>query len=319
MTKPTILVFLLLAFFGESISAVAAEAKVCDATLQDAARANREVPVRVRLPAVDGPTPIVIFSHGLGGNVDAGTRWAEAWLSAGIAVIHVQHRGSDESIWRGRPPGEIAASLKKAMTAEQLVARFGDVAFVIDNVDGGASIGDCALSRVDRSRIGVAGHSFGAHTALGVAGQRFPVPRKPRGVDDPRVRAVIALSPSPPASGTDAEAFGAMSRPVMSITGTEDSNPAIIAAASPMDPKDRVRPYFAMPPGGKYLLVFEGADHAVFSGNNQRRRASANDERVSAIVEEVTTRFWNQIFDPQSSALILPPTALAVGDRWEAK
>ena len=71
MTKPTILVFLLLAFFGESISAVAAEAKVCDATLQDAARANREVPVRVRLPAVDGPTPGVIFSHSLGGNVDA--------------------------------------------------------------------------------------------------------------------------------------------------------------------------------------------------------------------------------------------------------
>lgn len=319
MMKPTILACLLLALAGGSISALAAEAKVCDATLQDSSRMNREVPVRIRLPAVEGTAPVVIFSHGLGGTVDAGTRWAEAWLRSGIAVIHVQHRGSDESIWRGRPPDELAASLRKAMTAEQLVARLADVSFIMDNIDSGARIGDCALSRLDRSRVGVAGHSFGAHTALGIAGQRFPVPRKLRGADDPRVRAVIALSPSPPASGTDAEAFGEMSRPVMSITGTEDDNPAIIAAALPMDPKDRVRPYLAMPPGGKYLLVFDGADHAVFSGNIQRRRPSANDARVSAIVEEVTTRFWNQIFGQQSTALIAPPATLTAGDRWEAK
>jgi len=50
---------------------------VCEASWRDGAR-NREVPVRIRLPDGTGPIPVILFSHGLGGSLDAGTDWGEA-------------------------------------------------------------------------------------------------------------------------------------------------------------------------------------------------------------------------------------------------
>jgi hypothetical protein len=42
-------------------------------------------------PEGDSACPLVLFSHGLGGSVDAGTQWAEAWAAAGVATLHLQH------------------------------------------------------------------------------------------------------------------------------------------------------------------------------------------------------------------------------------
>ncbi|MBM4231258.1 MAG: dienelactone hydrolase [Gammaproteobacteria bacterium] len=299
--------------------AIAADLQICEAVLTDPDRDDRNVPVRVRLPAGDASVPIVIFSHGLGGSLDAGTRWAEAWTRAGIAVIHIQHVGSDESLWRGRARSDIGSSLRGAMSAEQLLARFADAAFVLDRVERRETLGGCSVQRLDRERIGVAGHSFGAHTALGVAGQRFPIAVQPRGAADPRVRAAIAFSPAPPASGKDADAFGDIVIPVLSITGTEDGSPPLIASVRPLTPADRERPYKAMRPGSKYLLVLDGADHMVFSGNIQRRRASDNAERVSNIVDDVTTRFWRSTLFADIPVVLERPRSLSGVDRWEAK
>jgi len=309
----------LIAWLFVSITAVAADSQVCEAALTDTARNDRIVPVRIRLPAGDASVPLVIFSHGLGGSLDAGTRWAQAWTRAGIAVIHVQHAGSDESLWRGRAQPDIGSALRGAMSAEQLLARLDDVAFVLDRVERDKTLGECSLQRLDRNRIGVAGHSFGAHTTLGVAGQRLPIAVQPRGAADPRVRAAIAFSPAPPVSGKDADAFGNIVMPVLSITGTEDGDPPLIASVRSLTPADRERPYKAMRPGSKYLLVLDGADHMVFSGNVQRRRANDNDERVSGIVEDVTTRFWKSTLFVDPPDLLQPPKMLSPRDRWQTK
>ena len=49
----------------------------------------RIVPVRIRMPATGAHVPVVLFSHGLGGSVAAGTRWAADWTNAGFAAIHL--------------------------------------------------------------------------------------------------------------------------------------------------------------------------------------------------------------------------------------
>ena len=297
--------------FGCAAPAPAAPT-LCEATWTDTAR-GREVPVRIRLPERGGRVPLILFSHGLGGSLDSGTAWAEAWAQAGFAVINLQHPGSDRGIVGGG-----RRALLRAMAPEQLAARAGDVGFVIGTVGRGGREGRCDLGRIDPRRIGMSGHSYGAHTTQAVAGQDFS--RRSGGdLTEPRIRAAIAFSPSPPFRGSAEAAFDDIAIPFFSITGTEDRVPFL-----PMiTPADRERPFRAMPPGGKYLLVLAGADHMAFNaGGDPRPRRVEPDQRIVALVVEATTDFWRWTLadDPEARRrLDALPARLAPGDRFERK
>lgn len=291
----------------------AAPVQICNATWTDPARANRQVPVRIRMPAGTGKVPLILFSHGLGGNLDSGTDWAEAWADAGMAVINMDHPGSDRAvIFNGQ--------LFQAMNAEQLSARAGDVKFVLDEVSHRPSEGSCDLGRIDMSRIGMSGHSFGAVTTQAVSGQHYPLGLFPK-FADPRITASIAFSPSPPVMGDDKDAFGAIAIPFMSVTGTADEAPVQrrVTAA------DRQRPYRAMPAGGKYLLVLDGANHMQFNGQDTLRNGMKPDPHTRAVTIAATTAFWraNLLGDGQAASWLAKPdglkATLAKGDLLEMK
>jgi len=251
--------------------------------------------------------PLILFSHGLGGSLDAGTTWARAWSDAGFAVIHLQHPGSDRAILR-------SGELRAAMSGTQLAARAADVRFVLDEIPRNRREGDCDLSRLDLGHVGMSGHSFGAHTTLAVAGQRFGATRA--GAADPRIDAAIVFSPAPPMAGSDEQAFGDIRIPVFSLTGTRDSVPL----TPTITPEDRERPFRAMPPGGKYLLVMSGANHAAFSGGGGFARAPA-DPHVDSTVTAATLAFWRWTLmgDAAARRLLDDPDGLAAslapGDR----
>ena len=75
---------------------------------QDTVR-NRAVPVRLYLPdealSSTKPVPLIVFSHGLGGSRNGYQYLGRYWASHGYASLHVQHIGSDNSLWRGNPFG----------------------------------------------------------------------------------------------------------------------------------------------------------------------------------------------------------------------
>ncbi|MCW4462021.1 dienelactone hydrolase [Sphingomonas sp. BT-65] len=278
----------------------------CDAEWRDDAR-GRDVPMRIRMPAGTGKAPVILFSHGLGGSLDGGTNWAVAWAKAGFIVVNLQHPGSDRSILG---QGRIGA----AMAPAQLVARVDDVHFVLDELGRRPREGVCDLRRVDLAHVGMSGHSFGAHTTQAIAGQRFPV----AGIAaDPRVKAAVAFSPSPPMRGSDAAAFGGIAIPFLSITGTEDA-----ARVTPsITPKDRERPFRAMPAGGKYLLVIEGANHMMFNAQDGLRGpASTATPHIRATVIAATTLFWRATLLGDAAALSELAqfgATLPSGDRFE--
>jgi predicted dienelactone hydrolase len=305
-------------------SSSASAATVCDATWHDVAR-DRDVPVRIRMPDGMATVPVVLFSHGLGGSRDAGTAWAEAWSQAGLAVIHLQHPGSDSSLRQRRDQDEGAvARLRSGMTVAQLVERARDVSFVLDEIARRRTEGACDLARLDRARVGMSGHSFGAHTTLAVAGQAFLTPAGERSLRDPRVTAAIALSPAPPRSAnatTLRRAFGKIAIPVMSITGSED----VVPMLKDTTPEERQLPYRSMPAGSKYLLVFKGADHSVFSGHNVRRASRASDAHVIEVTAAATLAFWRgALLNDAGARTWLASTAglrakLAAGDTLQMK
>jgi len=76
--------------------------QVIDLDWNDTAR-GRSLPLKVRVPDGADKVPLVIFSHGLGGSREGGKAWGEHWAQHGYLVIHVQHPGSDDSLWKGHP------------------------------------------------------------------------------------------------------------------------------------------------------------------------------------------------------------------------
>ena len=286
---------------------------LCEGVWLDGLR-DRAVPVRIRMPAGSGKVGVILFSHGLGGSLDAGSIWAHAWAEAGFAVVNLQHPGTDSAIF-GKP------GFKSALNGEQLVARARDVQFVIGELGRRVLEGQCDLTRIDQERIGVAGHSFGAQTVQAIAGQSLPMAVEPP-LHDPRVRAAIGLSPSPPLTGSAEAAFATIRIPFLSITGTADAVPFV----TPITALQRQQPFRLMPPGDKYLLVLKGGTHEMFAG--QPFRTMLNGEpspHIRDAVIEATLAFWRATLDRNAAALLWlqSPTGLRAvldeGDVFESR
>lgn len=117
-----------------------------DTTWTDAQR-QRELPLRFRVPKTGGRLPTILFSHGLGGSRSSGAEWGEHWASHGFAVIHVQHPGSDESLWKLRPLGERLAGLKSGVGLAQFLMRIADIKFVVAELGRRQAAGDRLAAR----------------------------------------------------------------------------------------------------------------------------------------------------------------------------
>ncbi len=293
--------------------AEAAPFALCESVWTDLARA-RDVPVRVRMPVGKNKVGVILFSHGLGGSLDAGSIWANAWAEAGYAVINVQHHGSDSAIF-GKP------GFRSALSAEQLVARVRDVQFVITEMEKRTIEGECDLARIDRRRIGMAGHSFGAQTVQALAGQRFAETYTPP-LHDPRIRAAIGFSPSPPLRGSAEAAFATIRIPFLSITGTTDAVPYV----TPITALQRQQPFKLMPPGAKYLLVFQGGTHEMFAG--QSLATILNGEptpHIRQAVIAITVAYWRAMLDGDQAAFdwlqgpFVERSVLDEADRFEKR
>ena len=109
-------------------------------------------------------------------------------MSQVTLAFRFQHRGTDSAIF-GKP------GFRSALNGEQLISRVRDIQFVISELGRRKAQDRCDLDRIDLSRIGVAGHSFGAQTVQAIAGQRFSAAIEPP-LGDPRVRAAVALNTS---------------------------------------------------------------------------------------------------------------------------
>jgi dienelactone hydrolase len=283
-----------------------------DETWTDDAR-QRDIPVRIRLPDSRERVPVIVFSHGLGGSRDGGREWGEHWASRGFAVIHVQHRGSDEALWKDKPPGERFSGLRSGATLQQFLARIADIKFNVADLGRRQSAGDPLAARLNLDRLGMSGHSFGAVTTLFLGGQR-PAPgiadRLVAGLPESRFTAFLAFSPQ--ALGADPEhQFSAFRRPALLITGTLDGRPFPGLGATV---EQRMVPFAAMPPtGNKFFLVINQADHMFFNGTRGLRDIgiggretidfAAVESRGYALVKAVSTAYWLAYLHDDGAAL----------------
>ncbi len=285
---------------------VPAAAAICDAVWRDAERA-RAIPLRLWLPAGSARVPAVIWTPGLGADVGAGGQWARAWVTAGLAVIVVQHPGSDRAAYPpGGSPAERLARAQASTGAAQQIARAGDLSFVLDELARGNRFGGCDFARIDPDRVGVAGHSMGAWAVQGLAGQMVAGERR---FVDRRPRAFLAFSGTlaPQAS------MDGIGRPYMVISGTRDGNPGDDVVVS------RTAPWRSLPADGrKYLAMFGDATHMMFAGN--RPAAAPLGREVERGVIRLTTAFWRRwLLDDATADAVLANPGLRPVDLWARK
>lgn len=284
---------------------------------------DRDVPYKIYYaPDAAGARPVVVFSHGLGGSRENNRFLGVHWSARGYVAVFLQHPGSDESVWKNQAPGAGYRALAGAANLQNLQLRIADVPAVLDQLEAwNKAPGNELAGRLDLMRVGMSGHSFGGITTQAVSGQTFPFPGKgvPSG-PEARIKASVIFSPSSPRLGSAKTAFASVKVPWLLMTGTEDTSPI-----GDISLESRLAVFPALPPGDKFELVLDGAQHSAFGDRPlPGDRANSRNPNHHRAIEAISTAFWDTYLrkDPAARAWLNgdgPASVLEKADRWQKK
>lgn len=235
----------------------------------DATRSQRAISVQVRVPdEAPGARPVVLFSHG--GNARPSCsfidgEWGKSFATAGYVVVHLSHNITPtEQAMACEQMGTPNCSELQAM----LWWRPGDASAVISELPAIANHFGLT-GQLDTTRVGMAGHSLGAYTAMVASGATVNLGvHRGRSFADSRITSTLALSPQGPGqfgfydSLTQGHSWSALRLPVMTQTGAGDDTGEIGGET----PADRRIPFQKMPAPDKMEAYLDDtrADHLAF-------------------------------------------------------
>jgi predicted dienelactone hydrolase len=245
--------------------------------------------------------PLIVWSHGLGGSVDGASFLSRFITSHGYVVLHVQHHGTDSSLWEGKPghPWDIIRAQK--IDRQATLNRFKDTPFVLDALPDWLEQHPHIKSLIDFDTIGMSGHSFGALTTQVLGGMMFPdkkgILRRNR---ETRFKAGILYSPSPiDHIGLDApeDVYGSIDMPMLHMTGTDDSSPV-----ENWDYQKRLDVYNNITEAPKHLLIIKDGDHMVFNGSRGKLGQNPNREKHEMIIKILALAYWDAMLKKDADA-----------------
>lgn len=270
---------------------------------------QRAVPVRLYWPEGTKPVPLVVFSHGIGGSRLGYSYLGQYFASHGMASLHLQHVGSDRSLWTGNP-FSLVDRLQDAAHEREALERVRDLSFALDQLLAREEFG----TRIDRRRIAAAGHSYGANTVMLAAGASVQREGRQIRLRDPRVKAAVLLSAPPFYGEADLKAIlQTVTLPTLHVTATEDviRIPGFYSPAS-----DRVAVFEAVGSPLKALAVFAGGSHSIFTSRGGTGGSELNP-KVKAATRELALAFLQRVFDGKGEALQRwPQTYRPLLARW---
>lgn len=193
-------------------------------------------------PAAPGAWPVVVFSHGRTGTSIAYSTLCEALAARGCIVAAPLHEGDALGDW-------LAGTQVDDRTNES--NRVADACLVIDAIHAG-SLDLAAPAVADLSRLVLAGHSYGAYTALALASATAALPS-----------AAAAVSPSAVIG------FQPYTRMLPDELLSEVSSPMLIIASeadrTTPPATDADRPWALVPATPSWRLDLLGAGHQAAS------------------------------------------------------
>jgi dienelactone hydrolase len=267
-----------------------------------------DLQVRVSAPVTGDAWPVVVLSHGFGWSLDGYAPLADHWAAHGFVVVQPTHLDSRTlgiphedprfpRIWR---------------------LRVEDLRRVLDELDLLEASVPGLGGRIDRGRVAVAGHSWGAQTASTLLGARVLDADGVPGEDlsDARVSAGVLLALT--GLGDDLTPFAAEQLPFMRPSFATMTAPALIVAGdhdqsrlSTRGPDWFTDPY-TYSPGDKSLLTLFGAEHSL-GGIPGYEVAETTDESPArvALLQDLTTAFLRSALHPEDTGWKAAVAALA--------
>ena len=249
-----------------------------------------DLQVRVSAPVTGSELPVILLSHGHGpsnhlSSLNGYAPLASFWAAHGFVVIQPTHLDSKTLDLRDSDDPE--APLYWRSRAE-------DMKRILDQLDVIEATVPQLPGRLDRSRVAVAGHSMGGHTASLLLGARLTDPDDGTDVNlaEPRIKAGVLLAA--PGRGGDALSefaaknysfflttdFSEMTTPALVVAGDKDAS----AHLTVRGPDWHTDPY-VLSPGPKSLLTLFGAEHGLggVAGYDAAETTDENPELVAAV------------------------------------
>ena len=269
--------------------------------LRDDSR-DKAIDVLVRHPDSKGPFPVILFSHGALANKEAFASASDHWASHGYVVIHPNHADSRGGDSRGQITQRRAAGgTLGALTGGGRIDRVQDITTILDSLDHLEAEVPELRGKLSRNAIAVAGHSYGAYVTQCHGGVMTMVDGKLKSLSDPRVKCVVPISAQGESEnyGLTKESWTKATVPALHITGTRDRSAPERPGERMGDFHTKTIPFERSPPGDKYLLVIEGANHVSFGGRLGRLRGGGD---APGLTKALSLAFFDAFLKKDSDA-----------------
>jgi predicted dienelactone hydrolase len=256
---------------------------------------QRKIPMAVYYPkgqTKPDSSPVVVMSHGLAGNLATYQYFGQHLASHGYTVLQPTHVGSDTTAVLTRTP-------VFTFTQSELKERVADVKFTLDLVQNkDKRLPEALTDSADIKRVALAGHSFGAITAVAMAGADIKDDSgKNVPVKDRRIDAYIAMSPygdSLPSHlvGLDVETYQDIKKPILYLSGSKDG-----LFTLGKGPTVHSGPFQGTGTDEKYHVVIGGTRHAEFA-----QVVGLFDRRTVEMTESTSTAFLDAYLQDDTAA-----------------
>ncbi|WP_432032014.1 alpha/beta hydrolase family protein [Streptomyces antibioticus] len=278
-----------------------------------------DLQVRVTAPETGTGLPVLLLSHGHGpsnhlSSLDGYAPLAQRWAALGFVVVQPTHLTS-------RTLSHLVADAPGAPDFWR--SRAEDMSHVLDRLDVIERTVPGLAGRIDRTKVGLAGHSLGGFTAALLLGAGIVDPGTGRTVSvaEPRITAGVLLAA--PGRGGDvlngpmaaqwpiigAVDFATMTTPALVVAGEKDDSRHF----TDMGPDWHADPY-TLAPGPKTLLTLFEAEHGLggIAGYDAAETTDENPATVAALAR-LTAAYLRTRLHPGDDAWATATEALTTG------
>ncbi|MFE9534687.1 alpha/beta hydrolase family protein [Streptomyces sp. NPDC006691] len=275
---------------------------------------SAELQVKVTAPLSGQNLPIIVFSHGNAWSLDGYEPLVDRWAGAGFVVVQPTHLDSRRN----------GIGWEDPRFATIWRVRIADLHAVLDRLDDIVVQVDGLGPRVDRERVAVVGHSWGAQTAGAILGARVFGADGTPGEDfsHPAVSAGALIAAT--GTGDTLTPFAAEHLPFMRPDYSAMTTPALIIAGGKDQSQLSTRgpewftDAYHLSPSPKSLLTIAEGEHTLggLAGEMVAETSDEDPSRVALVADTISAYLLDVFEISDTSWADLGVEAPAGGAGW---